>query len=112
MNHRLAEIRLRRGRLLERIATQRVVLSREVQPVQALLFSVDRVLARAQSVTDYFKQHPSLVAIGVGALFVMRSRRLWRWAKGGFFAWRTWLALRDGLFNFGSRNAARNQIRH
>ena len=40
---RLNELHLQRGRLLERITTQRYVLMAEVQPVRAALDRTDRV---------------------------------------------------------------------
>jgi hypothetical protein len=90
MNPGLNELHLRRGRLLERIATQRAALRRDAQPVYAALYKTDRVLARVRAAVDYVKQHPSIAALGVAALFFMKGNRVWRLAKRGFIAWRVW----------------------
>ena len=104
MNHRLSELHLRRGRLLERIATQRATLALEVQPVRAALRTTDRALAYVQTGVDYVKQHPSIAALAVAALFVLKAGRAWRWAKRGFLAWRTWRMFSDRLFALGWRS--------
>jgi|ERR1035437_4144215 hypothetical protein len=103
MNHRLNELHLRRGRLLERIASQRVALSREVQPVRASLFKVDSLLARAHAATNYIKRHPSIAVLAVSALFIMKTGRVLGWAKRGFLAWQTWRTIRDRFLEFGER---------
>ena len=103
MNHRLIEIHRQRGRLLERIAGQRAALSRDLQPIRASLSSVDRVVGRIRSVTDYIKRHPSLVALGVAGLFMVRTDGAWRWTKRAFFAWRAWRAFGNKLSILSSR---------
>jgi len=103
MNHRLNELHLQRGRLLERIATQRAALSYEVQPVHAALDKADRLLDRVHAVTNYVKRHPSVTALAVAALFVLKGKRIWRWSSRIFSVWRTWRALRDELLLFGLR---------
>ena len=103
MNHRLIEIHRQRGRLLERIAGQRAALSRDLQPVRASLSSVDRVVGRIRSVTDYIKRHPSIAALAVAGLFAIKTERAWRWTKRAFFAWRTWRAFGNKLSILSSR---------
>ena len=103
MNRRLNELHLRRGRLLERIASQRADLRRAAQPVKVVLQKSDRVISRIRSVSDYIKRHPGFAILGVGALFAFKSERAWIWAKRGFLAWRTWKAVRERLVMFGSR---------
>ena len=48
MTRRLNDVLLERGRLLERITTQRYVLINEVQPVHATLDKVDHFRAQVQ----------------------------------------------------------------
>lgn len=103
MNRQLNEINLRRGRLLERIAAQRADLERDLRPVRASLSRVDRVVGRIRSVTDYIKRHPSLVALGVAGLFMVRTDGAWRWTKRAFFVWRAWRAFGDKLTALGAR---------
>ena len=103
MNHQLIEIHRQRGRLLERIAGQRAALSRDLQPVRASLSKVDRVVGRIRSVTDYIKRHPSIAALAVAGLFVMKTERTWRWTKRAFFAWRAWRAFGNRLTVLSSR---------
>lgn len=101
MNHQLNELHLRRGRLLERIATQRAQLSREIQPVRTSLAKVDRVISRVRSTTDYIKQHPSVAALAVAVLFAIKTERVWRWTRRAFFAWQTWRTFSDKLTILG-----------
>ena len=103
MNHQLIEIHRQRGRLLERIAGQRAALSRDLQPIRASLSSVDRVVGRIRSVTDYIKRHPSIAALAVAGLFAIKTERAWRWTKRAFFAWRAWRAFGDKLTALGTR---------
>ena len=103
MNHRLIEIHRQRGRLLERIAGQRAALSRDLQPISASLFRVDRVVGRVRSVADYIKRHPSIAALAVAGLFAIKTERAWRWTKRAFFAWRTWRAFGNKLTILSSR---------
>ncbi len=96
MNHRqLNELHLRRGRLLERIAAQRRDLTEAMVPVRTALATTDRVVAYVRNGVAYVKAHPSIALIAVAALFVLKTGRTLRWARRGFFAWRTWQALRD-----------------
>jgi len=104
MNPGLNELHLRRGRLLERIAAQRAALRRDAQPVCAALYKTDRVLARVRSVVDYIRQHPSIAALAVAALFVIKGGRVWRLAKRGFVAWRIWQTFSNKLAVLRSRS--------
>lgn len=90
MNHRLNELHLKRGRLLERIAVQRVALRQDLQPICATLVKADRLQSRVQSVFNYFRQHPGIVAAGVALLIVSKPSRLWRWSTRAFSLWRIW----------------------
>lgn len=103
MTRRLEELLVQRGRLQERITTQRYFLQREIVPVRNALANIDRGIARITAVGQYLKKHPALVAIGVAALLVVRARRVFRWAKRGFFVWQSWRALRERLAMFSAR---------
>jgi hypothetical protein len=103
MNHRLNDLHLRRGRLLERIANQRATLTQEVQPVRSALFTADRLLDIVYVGVDHVKRHPGLAALAVAAFFIARPRRIWRWSKRAFFVWQTWRAVRNKLLVLGLR---------
>lgn len=103
MNRRLDELLIERGRLLERITTQRYVLRHEVKPVHAALGALDRGIAKVNSVGRYLKSHPGLALAAVAALFLMKSRGMLQWAKRGFVVWQGWRALRDRLAMFSAR---------
>lgn len=94
MSHQLADIALRRGRLLERIAGQRADLGRRMQPVKQVLDGVDRGVLGVRRGARYLKNHPGIVVACLAALAVLKPRRVWRWGRRGFIAWRTWRALR------------------
>ena len=103
MNHQLSDIRLRRGQLIERIASQRRAIGLDFRLVHQPLQKADCWLGGIRSVGDYVKHHPGVVALGTVGLFLLKTERAWRWAKRGFFAWRTWRALRDSIFVSGAR---------
>ncbi len=89
------ELALRRGDLRARCARQRDDLAEQSWPVERLLTGVDRVTAAGSWVRD----HPKPVLGFLAGLLVLRPRRAWRWAKRGFFLWRSWSAIRK---KFGS----------
>lgn len=92
---RLTEIRLQRGRLLERITTQRYVLIAEVQPVRRALGRVDSARATLRCIADQARRYPAVIGLLTAALFALNIRRTLRLARRGFFAWRTWRLLRQ-----------------
>jgi hypothetical protein len=104
MNQQLIDIGIRRGRLLERIASQRTALARQLEPVRSVLSVADRGLASLRTATDSVRQHPGLALAALTLLAIVKPRRAWRWARRGFVAWRAWLALRDQLEVFGLRS--------
>jgi hypothetical protein len=96
MNQQLNELHLRRGRLLERIASQRASLSDEVQPVRAALDRTDRVLERVRDGVEYLRAHPAVIAaLGLAAVFIVKPGRVWRWSSRAFTVWQTWRVMRD-----------------
>lgn len=101
MNQALIDIAIERGRLLERISNQRQRLGRELQPVSNALHGTDRAIASVRKGSRYVKEHPEMVTVGVALLIVVQPRRVWRWTKRGYFAWRTWRTLRQQIAEFG-----------
>ena len=95
MTRRLNDVLLERGRLLERITTQRYVLINEVQPVHAALDKVDHVRAQVRAGVAYVKRYPAVAGVAVALLAALNFRRAFRLARRGFMAWRTWRMLRE-----------------
>ncbi len=94
---KLNDLLVQRGRLLERIEAQRDALAYEAQPVRAALDASDRVLATLRRGVDYLKNHPGITALGVAVLVALRGRRILRFARRGFFLWKSWRMLREKL---------------
>lgn len=101
MNQELIDLAVERGRLLERISNQRQLLGQQMQPVGDALRSADRAISTLRNGSDYVKQHPEVVTVAVAVLVVLQPRRVWRWTKRGFFAWRAWRTLRVQLSDLG-----------
>lgn len=97
MDQRLIELHLKRGQLLERIATQRHTLTRQVLPVRVALDAADRAISVARDGTRFVRQHPAGVTVLVAATVVLKPRVVWRWLRRGFIVWRSWRALRGLL---------------
>ena len=98
MNRRLTELHIERGKLLERITTQRYFLARAAVPVEEALGRVDGVVERVGSATRYVRQHPGLIAAGLGGLLLLlRKERSLRWARRGFVLWQALRALGSRL---------------
>jgi len=101
VNQELIDLAVERGRLLERISSQRQLLAQQLQPLGEAMGTADRVIAGTRECGDYLKRHPELVATGVAVLVILRPGRVWRWSRRGFFAWRTWRMLRRELSDLG-----------
>jgi hypothetical protein len=97
MSQRLIELHLKRGRLLERIDAQRHKLARQVVPVRVALDTADRAIDLARDSARFVRQHPGGVTALAVAAVVLRPRVVWRWLQRGFFAWRSWRAVRGFL---------------
>lgn len=93
MNERLLQLAARQGLLKARIEAQRLSLAEQTEPLETALARGDAVL---QGV-DWLKHHPVAIAAAVAAVVVARPRKAWRWAKRGFFVWRSWQGIRDLL---------------
>lgn len=90
MNNSLADLKLKRGQLVERISHQRADLARDLAPVRSAAKSVDRARTVARSGVDYLKQHPLFLVLGLSTLVVLRPQRVLRLAGQGLVAWRSW----------------------
>ncbi|SBT05929.1 conserved hypothetical protein [Candidatus Accumulibacter aalborgensis] len=101
MNQALLDLAVERGRLIERISTQRQLLGQQLQPLSSALQGADRAVSVVRNGADYVRQHPELVAATVLVLVVLKPNRMWRWTQRGLFAWRTWRLLRGELFAAG-----------
>lgn len=93
MTDRKQDLATRQGALRERIALQRRTLAAQSEPLEQALARGDQVLKGV----DWLKHHPVAVGAAVLAVTVARPKRAWRWAKRGFFAWRTWQGVRELL---------------
>jgi small neutral amino acid transporter SnatA (MarC family) len=84
VNRRLAQIQVRRERLLAKAAAQRDEVTLLLSPWATPLAVADRGVA----VVTYVRAHPSLALVAVAALVVLSPKRAFRWARTGFAAWR------------------------
>jgi hypothetical protein len=85
----LIELHREQGRLLERIAGQRGTLARHWQPLQALSdrgAGLQDLLYRG---LNFVCAHPLPWVAGATAVIVLSPRRALRWARRGWFVWRT-----------------------
>ncbi|EXI91620.1 MAG: hypothetical protein AW12_01192 [Candidatus Accumulibacter sp. BA-94] len=101
MNQEQIDLAVERGRLLERISSQRQLLAQQLQPLGGAMATADRVVVGARECGDYLARHPELVATSVAVLVILRPSRVWRWTRRGFLAWRTWRMLRRELSHLG-----------
>jgi hypothetical protein len=101
MNQELIDLAIERGRLIERISSQRQLLGQQLQPVGDTLHATDRVVATVRNGCIYVRQNPHVVIAAVAVLVVLQPRRVWRWTRRGFFAWRTWRMLRREMAELG-----------
>lgn len=97
MNHRLNDLHLRRGRLLERIVSQRTQLGQELAPVAVSLGTADRALARVQAGIAYLKAHPAVVGLAFVGLAIVKPRRTLRWSRRAYAVWQTWRVVRERM---------------
>ncbi len=93
MNDKWLQLATRQGALKARIEAQRRTLAEQAVPLESALARGDAVL---QGV-DWLKHHPVAIGAAVAAVVVARPRRAWRWAKRGFFVWRSWQGIRNLL---------------
>lgn len=97
MTKRLVELHLQRGRLLERIASQRATLAQQMAPLQKAADTGSHLVALLQGGVQYLKGHPLPVVLAVLTLVLLKPRRALRWVGRGVFWWRSWRTLRAWL---------------
>ena len=93
MQDKLIELHQQRGRLLERIASQRQLLVQQMAPLQGALDVSERTARLVQDAKAFVQNHPLGVALAIAALVVFKPRTVLRWTQRGLFAWRTWRGL-------------------
>ncbi len=103
MQQRLIELQLQRGRLLERIASQRHDLAQAGAPVAHALHFGDRVTDWINRGKRFLLAHPVAVGAAVVVLVVVRPAGVVRWTRRGFTLWRTWTTLRAAVPTFLTR---------
>ena len=93
----LNDIHLDRGRLLERVTTQRYILIAEVQPVRRSCERADSILDHVRAGVDYIKRYPAVAGVMVAVIMTFNIRRVWRIARRGFVVWRAWRTVWERL---------------
>lgn len=104
MNQRLIDLHRQQGRLVERIAGQRLALASQLLPLQRAAVASDRFLVALRDRVQTLKQHPLAVAVAVLGWVLFKPGRVWRWGSKGLFLWRSWRALRPWFAFFQSRH--------
>ena len=94
MDERLIELYVRRGRLRERIGTQRQLIARELAPLAKAMGVADQGVAWLHRARAYVQAHPGVVAAVVVAVVVWRPRWVLRSLRWGFVGWQGWRAWR------------------
>ena len=94
MSHRLDELLLQRGRLIERITNQRTALQQDFLPISAALDKTDSVVAKAHSFAASIRRHPLAASLVVAALLTIKGKTVLRWTGRAFSLWRTWRRMR------------------
>ena len=97
MDKRLAELHRERGQLIERIASQRMTLARQLEPLQEVAAAGDRAVSLLQGLVRYVNERPLPVLMVAAALVLFKPKSAWRWAQRGLFVWRTWRTLRTKI---------------
>lgn len=94
MNKNLVDLHEQRGRLLERIAGQRLALGQQLAPLQRASDTGSRLFALLQAGVHYLRGHPLPVLAALSGLVLLKPRRAWRWLGHGLLVWRSWRTLR------------------
>lgn len=93
MSERLAELALKKQRLLARSSDLRDRVGAHAAGLSPLFVAADRVRAVGAAA----RRHPEWIAAAVVVLIVARPRLVWRWAQRGFVGWRIWRNVRELL---------------
>lgn len=86
MTDRLAELALKKQRLLARSADLRDRMGMHAEGLTPLLHAADRLRAAAEAI----RRHPEWVAGAAVLIVILRPRFIWRWVQRGFVGWRVW----------------------
>jgi hypothetical protein len=97
MDPRLIELYVQRGRLRERIGSQRSQVARDLAPLGRALAGVDRARAGWHQAKRWVVAHPVGVTAGMVALLVWQPRRVFRAVRWGYVSWRQWARVRQWL---------------
>ncbi len=100
MQERLIELHQQRGRLIERITTQRQTLARELAPMGRMFDLGWRIRRAVDDGKAFVRQHPAALVAVVAALVLLKPRVVWRWGRRGLLAWRAWRNVGRLLPNF------------
>ena len=103
MNRTLDDLLLRRGRLIERIASQREALRYDLAPVSHALGKVDTALAGVHTIAGKIKSHPVMASAAVAVLFWAKGKSLLRWGGKAFSLWQSWRLIQVTLADWGGR---------
>ena len=101
MSRRLDELLLQRGRLIERIDSQRVALQQNFSPIITALSRTDFAVAKAHSLAASIGRHPWVLSLAVVALLTTKGKTMLRWSGRAFSLWRTWRLARGTFQNLG-----------
>ena len=103
MNRPLDDLLLRRGRLIERIASQRETLRHDFVPVSQALGKVDTVVAGVHSAAARIRQHPVMASAAVAVLFWAKGKSLLRWGGKAFSLWQSWRLIQATIADWVGR---------
>lgn len=110
MNKQLLALHLERGRLLERIAQQRLTLVKQLQPLQKTSDAASRTTALVQAGIGYLYGHPWAVLAALSAAVLVRPHSAWRLLRRGLIVWRSWRTI-NGLIPEAARASLYKFIR-
>lgn len=97
MDPRLIELYVQRGRLRERIGSQRSQVARDLAPLGRALVGVDRARAGWHQAQRWVVAHPVAVTAAMVALLVWQPRRVFSAARWGYVSWQQWVRVRQWL---------------
>ena len=100
LDRRLLELHVQRGRLQERIATQRTQLAQQWAPVGRVLHVARSVRLAVRAGIIYLLQHPLAASATLAGIVLLKPRSVWRWGVRGLFVWRSWRALHGAAAKF------------
>ena len=96
MNPKNVELALKRQRLQLQAAAQRIMIMQALESAAPAFGAAEKV----RSGLRWAKAHPEWLA-GIGVAFlVARPRAFFRWAKRGFFIWRSLRRLHGAVESF------------